>query len=196
MNTINRISRWIDHRYSTPLMLILFLVVFGFFWLFNFSPLPVSNSEFIKLSGHEGMLDTMLFYSAQDAFTALTHYGEEGRKLYLDFIAADFLFIIVYSFAFAFLMTIIVLAVCGNGSFWLKLNVLPLGIGFLDCVENICILGMLRIYPLNNTVLGTISGIATLCKWLLTMAVISCLVYGGIMILLRRLGFRRCTVRR
>jgi hypothetical protein len=158
--------------------------------LFNFSRLPVSNSEFVKLSGHEGLLDTMLFYSAQEAYAALTHYGEEGRKAYIGFIATDFIFIIVYGTALSFLMTATIFSACGNGSFWLKLNLLPFGIGFFDCVENICILGMLSVYPLISTILGTISGIATGCKWLLTMVVISCLVYGGIIILLHRFGFR------
>ena len=192
---IKRISSWIDNRYSTPWMLFLFLVVFGFFWLFNFSALPISNSELIKLSGHEGMLDTMLFYSAQDAFTALAHYGEKGRNFYLDFIAADFLFIIVYSFAFSLLMTRTVRTVCGAGSFWLTLNVLPFGIGFFDCLENICIFGMLDTYPVNNSIIGTISGVATLCKWLLTLVAISCLLYGGTIALMRRLGFKLCPVR-
>jgi len=194
VKTINRISLWISQRYSTSAIIILFIVVFGFFWLFNFSRLPISNSEFIKLSGQEGLLDTMLFYSSQEAYTALTHYGEEGRRLYLGFLAADFIFIIFYSVAFAFLMTMVVFSVCGKGSSWLRLNLLPLGIGFFDCVENICIFGMLNIYPLNSTILGTISGSATGCKWLLTMVLISCLVYGGIIILLRRFGFRHCPI--
>jgi hypothetical protein len=175
-------------------MLVLFLVVFGFFWLFNFSPFPISNPEFIKLSGHQGLLDTMLFYSAQEAFDAMTHYGEEGRNLYQVFLTADFVFILFYSFAFALLMTVIVGSVCGHGASWIRLNLLPLGIGFLDCVENICILMMLRIYPYSNAMLGTISGYATLFKWLLTLVVIACLIYGSIILLLRRFGFKQCTV--
>ncbi len=194
MKTINRISLCIGRRYTISLMLILFLFVFGFFWLFNFSRLPISNSEFIKLSGQEGLLDTMLFYSSQEAYTALTHYGEEGRRLYLGFLAADFIFIILYSITFSFLMTMAVFTVYGKESSWLRLNLLPLGIGFFDCVEDICILGMLGLYPLNSTVLGTISGSATACKWLLTLVVIFCLVYGGIIIFLRRFGSRHWPV--
>jgi hypothetical protein len=196
MNEIKKISFWIDYRYSSSLMLILFFVVLGFFWVFNFSPFPISNPEFIKLSGQEGLLDTMLFYSSQEAFAAMGHYGEEGRNLYMVFLSADFIFIIFYSFAFSFLMTVTVRSVCGHGSLWLTLNLLPLGIGFLDCVENICILMMLRIYPSNNAVLGTISGYVTLSKWLLTVAVISCLIYGGVILLLRHFGFKKCTVQR
>ena len=196
MNAINKISVWIGHRYSATLMLILFLIVFGFFWLFNFSPFPVSNAEFIRLSGHEGLLDTMFFYTAQEAFMALAHYGEKGRELYQIFIAADFLFIIFYSFAFAFLMTAITRLVYGENSLWSRLNLLPLTIGFWDCIENICIYSMLRVYPSNNAVLGTISGYATLLKWLLTVVLILFLIYGSILLLLHYLGFEQFTIRR
>ena len=196
MKIISRICFWVSHRYSAGLMGGLFIIVFGFFWLFNFSHLPVSNSEFVKLSGQEGLLDTILFYSSQEAYTALIHYGEDGRRLYLGFLAADFIFIIFYSVAFAFLMTKTVFSVCGKRSSWLILNLLPFGIGFFDCVENICIFGMLKIYPLSSTILGTISGSATGCKWLLTMVVTFCLVYGGIRISLRRFGFRHCPASR
>ena len=47
-------------------MLSFFLIVFGFFWLFNFSHVPISNTQFIKMSGQEGLLDTMFFYSSQE----------------------------------------------------------------------------------------------------------------------------------
>ncbi len=174
----------------------LFVVVFGFFWVFNFSSLPISSPAIIKISGREGLLDIRLFYSAREAFAAVSHYGEEGRRLYLGFLAADFIFIIFYSTAFAFLMTLVAKSVCGKRPSWLRLNVLPLGIGFFDCLENICILAMLVIYPLNSTALGTISGIATLSKWLLTLTAGFCLVGGGMMILLRRLGCWRCPIPR
>ncbi|MBF0526303.1 MAG: hypothetical protein HQK56_14560 [Deltaproteobacteria bacterium] len=189
-NLIKGVSWWIESHYSASLMLALFLVVFGFFWLFNFSPLPFSNSEFVKLSGHEGLLDAMPFYSAQEAYTTLTHYGVAGRKLYLRFLATDFVFIPFYCLSFAFLMTQIIRAVCGPGTSWLMLNSLPFGVAFFDCAENICILGMLGLYPGSNTILGTISGVTTLCKWLLTLATASCLVYGGFVLLVRRLGFK------
>ena len=175
-------------------MLALFGLCFGFFWLFNFSPLPLSNAAFVKLSGHEGLLDTMLFYSAQEAYTSLTHYGAAGRKLYPLFLAADFLFIPAYSFAFAFLMTLTVRALCGEKTWWSALNLLPLGIGLFDCMENLCILGMLSLYPGSNPVLGTLAGGATLSKWLLTLTALSCLIIGGILLLANRLGFRPCPV--
>jgi hypothetical protein len=177
-------------------MLILLLVSADFFWLFNFSSLPLSNPELVKLSGHDGLLDLMPYYSAQEAFTAITNYGAAGRKLYLRFLAADFVFIPIYSLAFALLMTRIIHAVSGKVGSRLPLNLLPFGIGLFDCAENLFIFGMLLVYPDNSAIFGTLSGMATSCKYLLTLTAVLCLAYGGVVLLTRRLSFRCCRVQR
>ncbi len=174
----------------------LLLAAVGFFWLFNFSSLPLSNPELAKLSGREGLLDLMFFYSAREALTALNHYGAAGRELYLRFLAADFIFIPVYSLGFALLMTRTIRTVCSESTHLLWLNVLPLGIGFFDCVENLSILGMLAYYPDASVALGALSGISTLCKHLLTLMTLLVLGYGGLILFLRKFGFKLCTSHR
>lgn len=138
----------------------------------------------------------MPFYSAHEAFAALSHYGTVGRELYLRFLAADFVFIPVYSFGFGLLMTLTVRAVCSESTPWLWLNVLPWGIGLFDCVENLSILGMLGLYPNTNMVIGTLSGISMLCKHLLTLTTLLALGYGGLILFLRRLDFQHCAAHR
>ena len=194
-NPINAVSDWIVRLYSTSLMLALLLAAVGFFWLFNFSPLPISNPELAKLSGGAGLLDLMLFYSAQEAFTLLGQYGDAGRELYLRFLIADFIFIPVYSLGFALLMTRTIYAVCREPTRWLWLNLLPLGIGIFDIVENLSILGMLIIYPSFNVGLGTLSGISTLCKHLLTVTTLLALGYGVFLLVLSQFGFKPCAAR-
>jgi hypothetical protein len=195
-NLIKHASHRIEQLYSLPLMSALLLAAIGFFWLFNFSSLPISNPELMKVSGGEGLLDVRLFYSAKEAYIALSHYSPSGRKYYLGFLAADFIFISIYSLGFAFMMTRTIRGVCGNRSPWLLLNVLPFFIEFFDCLENSCILGMLLIYPDSSLILGTLSGIATVSKWILTMSAVLSLVYGGVILLTRRLGFNHCRVER
>ena len=195
-NPFKRVARWIERHYSTPLMLVLLLASAGFFWLFNFSALPFSNPELVKLSGREGLLDLMPYYTAQQAFMILGHYGAAGRELYLRFLAADFVFIPVYSLGIAFLMTRAVRAVCTQGNSWLWHNLLPCGIGIFDSVENLCILVMLRLYPNTAAVFGTLSGIATLCKYVLTLLALLTLGCIGLILLMRRLGFKLCAAQR
>lgn len=195
-NPFKRLAQWIERHYSTTLMLVLLLASAGFFWLFNFSALPLSNPELVKLSGREGLLDLLPYYTAQEAFVIIGHYGAAGRELYLRFLAADFVFILVYSLGFAFLMTRAFRAVCPRGNSWLWLNLLPFGIGIFDSVENLCILVMLSLYPDAAVVFGTLSGIATLCKYVLSLLALLTLGCLGLILLLRRLGFKPCTANR
>jgi hypothetical protein len=116
--------------------------------------------------------------------------------LYLRFLAADFIFIPVYGIGFALLMTRTIRAVCGAASPWLSLNVFPLVIGLFDCTENICILGMLGVYPGSSLIISTLSGIATLCKRVLTWVAVLCLIYGGAVLMMQRFGLMQCAARR
>lgn len=181
-----KLSRGIENLYSARVMLFLLLSATVFVWLFNFSHVPFSNPSLKKISGGEGLLDVLPFYSAQEAFSILGRYGTVGQELYLKFLAADFIFIPVYSLGFALLFTRAVRARFGENDTWLWLNLLPLGIGLFDCIENLCILGMLLMYPGTNLALGTLSGLATLCKAVLTLDSLLCLGYLGMRLLIHR----------
>ncbi len=189
-NQFKEVSQWIERHYSTQFMLVLLLASAGFFWLFNFSKLPLSNPELVKLSGREGLLDAMPYYSAQEAFTSLNHYGAAGRALYFRFLAADFIFIFVYSFGFALLLTRTVRSLGTDNNPWFLLNVLPLCIGFFDFIENVSILTMLILFPNTNSAVGTLSGAATLCKNILTVCTLFSLTSVGLILLKRKLGYK------
>lgn len=185
---LKRMSEWIARQYSLPLMLVLLLAAAWFFWQFNFSSLPVSNRALVKLSGHDGLLDLRLYYTAQEAFASLSHYGEAGRELYLKFLAVDFVFIPIYSLGLGFLMTWFVRATSSGQVRRLWLNLLPMGIGIFDATENVFILTMLCLYPGSNVVIGTLSGIATFLKYVLTLTTSLGLGYCVILLAMRRLG--------
>jgi len=185
-HTIPRgISRWIARHDSTRAMVLLLLAAGFFFWLFNFSSWPYSDPGLIRLSGGEGWLDLRPFYTAQQAFTAMGHYGEAGRALYRGFLATDFVFIPVYSLGFALLLTRLLRALTGEGSGWMRLNLLPLVIGLFDVVENLSILSLLAEYPHPPAIIGTLAGIATLCKWLLTALALLVLGIGTVAVVFR-----------
>ncbi len=188
---LKRASEWIARRYSFPLMSVLLVAAAWFFWQFNFSSLPVSNRALVKISGHDGLLDLRLFYTAPEAFATLSHYGEAGRELYVKFLAVDFIFIPIYSLGLGFLMTWLVRAAFRGDPARLRLNLLPLGIGILDATENVFILAMLALYPNSNLVIGTLSGIATFCKFVLTFLAALCFVYLLASVALQRWGSKR-----
>jgi len=156
-----------------------------FFWLFNFSTLPLSNPELKRVSNGEGLLDLRLYYSAQEAFQTIESYGPQGRALYLRFLAADFVFVPIYGLAFALLFSRVALTLWGRASSRLRVNLLPLGIVLADFVENICLFLLLTGYPEHSLFVGTLAGMATLTKHVLTFSALLFLAYGCLRLLMR-----------
>ncbi len=165
----------------------------GFFWLFNFSALPLSNPELKRVGSGEGLLDLRLYYSAQEAFRTIESYGAEGRALYLRFLAADFVFVPIYGLAFALLFTRLAITLWGRASSRLRVNLLPLGIALADFAENICLLLLLTGYPEHSLFVGTLAGMATLTKQVLTFSALLFLTYGCIRLLARGFGSKKAT---
>jgi hypothetical protein len=188
---LTKLSRNVAYLYSLRLMLFLLLVVAVFFWLFNFSSMPFSNPSLMKISGGVGLLDVMPYYSGHEAFAMLNQYGAQGRDLYLRFLVADFMFIPAYSLGFALLFTRTLRAKFREHDTWLWLNLLPLACGLFDCLENLCVLGMLFMYPGTSLALGTLSGLATLGKTVLTFVSLLCMGSLAMSLLIRRMSSLR-----
>jgi hypothetical protein len=170
-NVLLRLSNSIARLYSRKLLFFLFLAIAFFFWLFNFSSLPLSEPELKRLSNGEGLLDTRFYYTAPEAFRAMDRYGTAGRALYLRFLAFDSIFAPLYGFAFALLITRVAAGLFDPASRWNSVNLLPLAIATADVAENACLLLLLTIYPAQNRLIGTLAGIATVTKW--SLAIIS-----------------------
>lgn len=189
---LNRLSLFMCRNYSPCLLLALFVPVIGLFLLFNFSnsPIPISNPQLVSISGGEGLLDLKFFYTAQEAYASLTKYGEAGRSLYKNFLAADFIFALCYGIGFSLLFTRLLKALDQSESGWMKFNLLPLAIALADYTENILIYSMLHVYPQPVPVLGTLAGIATLGKQLLVFASLAFLLAGTIVLIMRKIKAR------
>jgi hypothetical protein len=183
-----RLSSAVVRLYSLRLMVGLLICAAFFFWLFNFSALPLSDPEMKRISNGEGLLDLRLYYSAQEAFRTIESYGAEGRALYLRFLAADFIFVPIYGLAFALLFTRLAIALWGRASSRLRVNLLPLGIALADFVENSCLLLLLAGYPEHSLFVGALAGMATLTKQMLTFSSLLFLAYSCLSLLTRGFG--------
>ena len=189
---LKRLSQFMYRNYSPYLLFALFMPVIGFFLLFNFSNfnMPISNPQLINISGGEGLLDLKFFYTAQEAYVSLTKYGEGGRALYKNFLAADFIFALCYGFGFSLLFTRVLRALDQSESRWMKFNLFPLAIALADYIENIFIFSMLNLYPQRTQVVGTLAGIATLSKHLLIFVSLLFLLSGTVVLLVRKIKSR------
>lgn len=68
---LKRLSQFMSEIHSSYLMYLLFVGAGGFFWLFNFSdlPLPMSNPQLVQISGGEGLLDfKIILYGARSVW--------------------------------------------------------------------------------------------------------------------------------
>lgn len=162
------LSRTLNRHASRRAIAGLLLCFAGFFWLFNFSTLPVSNPSLKALSGGVGLLDLRIFYSAGEAYRAMGKYGAAGRELYRHFLMLDLLCLASYGLGFALLLSRFLPAVAGGR--WQYLNLLPLGIALADSVEDIALFVLLQAYPGQVGALGALAGLATLSKHMLSAA--------------------------
>ncbi len=179
------IARW----YSTPVMVCCLILATVLLWVFNFSSLPISNSELIKLSGGQGLLDLKLYYSGHEATQILASYGDAGRAFYRNYLIFDFFFPLMYGFGLAWVLTLIARKAFGPNSRWMQVNLLPVGIASADYVENLCILLMLQAFPENNLWAGTVAGMATVTKHVLAIGTLRCMAVGSGALVARRYGF-------
>jgi hypothetical protein len=182
-----RLSNSLARLYSKKLLILLFLGLAFFFWLFNFSSLPLSEPELKRLSNGESLLDTRIYYAAPEAFHAMDRYGAAGRALYLRFLAFDSIFAPLYGFAFALLITRVAAALFDPASRWNSVNLLPLAVATADVTENVCLLLLLTTFPVQDRLIGTLAGIATVTKWSLTVVSIGVLTILCLTAAIRRL---------
>lgn len=132
-------------------------------FLFNFllsSQLPADN-----------VLDLMFAYSVREAYEAIGMLDQETRKIYrLCIWALDLPYMLIYGLLFSGLLYKI----------WRtqKVLILPLGVVLMDFFENLMVLRILKIYPLENHILATLASFFTTCKWLLVGLMVFTIFYG------------------
>ncbi len=126
------------------------------------------------------MLDSMIFYTPDDAFTTLQKLGARGRSRYFFIVGVvDMIFPIIYGGLFHLLFV----ALGAKNNVWNRLAWTP---SVIDALENFIILTMLGMYPEFNKTIALIGGVANGIKWLAVGAIISL-----ILIMLIRLGIIR-----
>ena len=177
--------RFASWRVITPLL----LLCAGYFWMFNYSPLPLSNPALVAAGCGEGLLDLLPYYDARAAYRALDCYGDTGRAIYRHYLLADTSFVFCYGLGFSLLLTRLLADLTALGSRWRKANLLPLGVALADVLENLGIYCLLVAYPRSIPVLGDLAGLATLLKFALTALALVALAGCLSTLLWRRIRF-------
>ncbi len=160
---INRIS---NGKNLTLLLTLSFLLMA----IINLVNLPISVPRIKQQSGGIGILDTEIFYTSEHAYQLLDALQPAGRKAYLKFLTSlDMVFPLIYSTALAVVITAIFRRAFSDRRVQ-KLNLVPLGAGLFDYLENTAIITMLLKYPIHLDSLASVAGYFTLVKWVFVWA--------------------------
>lgn len=139
----------------------LILALFAAFVVFVAVTLPVLQAA---PGGSIVSLDTRFFYTPEEAFSTVGSYGDASRFWIRIYLTWDIANPILYTLAFSLLISWLFQRSFKPGSKLQKLNVLPVGAGLFDLLENISIVTLLTAYPAQLTVVAWLSTVCTMSK--------------------------------
>ena len=175
-------------HYATRRNILVLLVVF---LIFNVGILPIAGARIESYSGGVGPLDLRPAYTAEEAYTSLAAYGEEGRRFYLLVeLTVDLLYPVAYTLFFSLTIVYCLRQVLPAGHTLQRAALLP-WVGMLaDFVENAGIAWLLLNYPNRLDNVAVFTSTVTTIKWIFAIAAMAATAGGLGALVLRRLRTR------
>ena len=115
-------------------------------------------------AGNIVSLDAQLFYTPEQAFATVAAYGEARHFWIPIYLTWDVVNPVLYTLIFGLLISWLFRRGFKPESRLQRLNVLPVGAGVCDLLENICIVTLLAVYPAQPAVVAWLSTICTVGK--------------------------------
>jgi hypothetical protein len=109
-------------------------------------------------------LDSQLFYTPEEAYSTVASYGDASRFWITIYLTWDIVNPILYTLTFSLLISWLFQRSFKPGSMLQRLNVLPVGAGIFDLLENFSIVTLLASWFSTVCTMGKISflGVSTL----------------------------------
>ena len=124
-------------------------------------------------------LDLMFFYTPVKAFEMIEKYGEAGRSIYFKIeLTADIVYLIIYTLFYGLLISWLFQRAFKPESNMQKWNVMPVGAGFFDLLENVGIVSMLSMYPSKPAILAWLTMLFGSLKWAFALISIGLVLVG------------------
>jgi hypothetical protein len=140
--------------------------------------LMTADARIQQRSSGLGVPDLLHGFTADDLYTRLTAFGEEGRAIYLRAELVDLVYPLVYGFFFAFLIALAARRLLRDDSLWRLLCLLPLAATALDYLENACFFTVLLRWPARLDLVAQLASIFNLGKWSCFAVVVPTTVLG------------------
>jgi hypothetical protein len=139
----------------------LILALFAAFVVFVAVTLPLLQAA---PGGSIVSLDAQIFYTPEKAFSTVASYGDAGRFWIRIYLTWDIVNPILYTLGFSLLISWLFQRGFKPASKLQELNVLPVGAGLFDLLENLSIVTLLAVYPAKPAVVAWLSTICTVSK--------------------------------
>jgi hypothetical protein len=165
------VSVWFRRRAKGRLI----LGLIGLFAAFEAATVPLLRRA---PGGTAQPLDARSFYTAEEAFSTLGSYTPAKGVWISAYLTWDTVNPVLYASILALSISWLLGPVFGPGSRMHKLNLLPLGAGAFDLLENIAIVTLLAVYPRRFDVVAWLSTGFTMGKGCLLGACIVLVVLG------------------
>jgi hypothetical protein len=134
-------------------------------------------------------LDSLFFYTPETAFSAVASYGDAGRaRMIWIHLVWDFFFPVLYTAFASLLISWLFQRGVKPGSWLRRLNVVAVGGGCFDLLENIGISAMILLYPARPAALAWLSTIFSAGKGIFGVALCLLLLIGLVLAAVN--GFR------
>ncbi len=119
----------------------------------------------------EYALDLMFAYTAKEAYSALGHLNPEQIQTYkMGTLLLDMPYMAIYCLLFSGLM----IKIWGSkNAAWL-----PVVIAVMDLFENLSVLRLLALYPVENQRLAVLASLFTTSKWVLVGVLFFAMIFG------------------
>ena len=166
---LTRISKQL-HAWAKGWRILLIIAVF--ILLIN---LPLADPELVNKS-----LDGRFAYTPEEAFSAISSYGDVGRLQMIWIHLGDFILIALYTLMFGLSISWLLQRAFKLNSILQRMNLVPILGGFFDVMENIWIMTMILVYPAQPKTVAWLSTISTSSKYILGVPIILLLLIGFI----------------
>ena len=124
-------------------------------------------------------IDLMFFYTPDQVYAMVDAYGPDLRPVYARFeLTADILYPILYTLFFCLTISWLFERGFDHGSAIQRLNLLPLGAGLFDFLENFSIVAMLTLHPAQPAAVAWAATLFTMAKWLFALAALVLVLIG------------------
>jgi hypothetical protein len=183
VNMLSKLSSWF-HAWAKGWLI---LAIFAAFVVFLAVTLPVGIEKQEAASGNAVGFDTHFFYTPEQAYSMVAAFGDSGRTLYRNgLLTIDLVIPVLYTLFLGLLMSWLFQRGFKPESKMQKMNVLPVGMGAFDLLENICVVTMLSVYPAQFVAVAWLSTVCTMTK----------LSLAGLIILLVLVGLVKAAIMR